>query len=193
LSGKIMLNVPGRHNVLNALGSVTAAAELEIPFGTIAEAMSKFRGVGRRFEIKAIVKDIMVVDDYAHHPTEIAATLETAKTSYKRRVIAVFQPHLYSRTKDFYKEFAEVLHKADIAFLTDIYPAREKPREGVTSELILNHARGQKYDNIHYIGPKENAVGEVLKIARAGDMIITIGAGSITRINPDLIRGIEGR
>ncbi len=191
--GNITLNVPGQHNVLNALASAAAAMELEIPFGTIAEALSKFRTVGRRFEIKAVVNDIMVVDDYAHHPTEVGVTLKTAKESYKRRVIAIFQPHLFSRTKQFYKEFAEVLHEADVAFLADIYPAREKPMAGVTSELILNYAREKGFENIHYIGPKEQAVEEVLKIARRGDMIITIGAGSITRINPEIVRGIEGK
>lgn len=190
---KIILHVPGRHNVLNALASVAAASELEIPFETIADSLMGFRGVERRFEIKDIIDDVMVVDDYAHHPTEIQATLETARSSYKRRIIAVFQPHLFSRTKQFYQEFAEVLHLADIAFLTDIYPAREKPMEGVTSELIVRTAKKKGYENIRYVGAKENAVKEVLSMVRAGDMVITIGAGSITRINPEIVKGLKGR
>ncbi|SYZ72777.1 UDP-N-acetylmuramate:L-alanine ligase [Candidatus Zixiibacteriota bacterium] len=191
--GRIILNVPGEHNVLNAMAATAAALELEIPFGVIAEALSKFRTVGRRFEIKGVVNDIMVVDDYAHHPTEVAVTLRTARESYKRRVIAVFQPHLFSRTRQFFKEFADVLHQADVAYLADIYPAREKPMPGVTSEMILNYAKEKGYRNIHYIGPKENAIEAVIKIAQPGDIIITIGAGSITRINPEILKGIEKR
>lgn len=191
--GDFSLNVPGKHNILNALASIAATAELEIPSEIIVDSLRQFRGVGRRFEIKGIVNNIMVIDDYAHHPTEVIATLETAKSSYNRRVIAVFQPHLFSRTKQFYKEFAEALHRADFAFLADIYPARERPMVGVTSEMILAHAVKQGYDNIKFIGPKENAVEEVLKIARSGDMIITIGAGSITRINPEIITRLENK
>jgi UDP-N-acetylmuramate--alanine ligase len=189
--GEISLHVPGRHNVLNALASIAATMELEIPFESIADSLLQFRGVERRFEIKSVVNNIMVVDDYAHHPTEIRATLETAKASYQRRVIAIFQPHLFSRTKQFYREFAEALHLADIALLVDIYPAREKPMEGVTSEMILRFAVQQNYKNINFVGPKEKAIDEVVKIARPGDMIITIGAGSITRINPDIIEALE--
>jgi UDP-N-acetylmuramate--alanine ligase len=189
--GDIFLHVPGRHNILNAIAATAAAMELEIPFETIADSLAGFRGVGRRFEIKGLINDIMVVDDYAHHPTEIIATLDAARQSYERRIIAVFQPHLYSRTRQFYREFAEALNRADIIFLTDIYPAREKPMEGVTSELISAFALRQGYDNIKYVGPKENAVEEVLRIARPGDMVITMGAGSVARINPEIIRGLE--
>jgi len=188
--GLFTLNIPGRHNVQNAVGAIAAASELEIPTETIGEALSLFRTVERRFEIKAEVNNIMVVDDYAHHPTEISATLDTAR-SFNRRVIAIFQPHLFSRTKQFYREFAEALHKADIVFLADIYPAREKPMEGVTAEMISDYARQRGYENIHYIGPKENGVPELLKIVRAGDMVITIGAGSITRINPEIAKALE--
>jgi UDP-N-acetylmuramate--alanine ligase len=191
LLGKIVLNVPGEHNVKNALAAVTAAYELEVPFAAIAKALKKYKGVNRLFEIKSTVNDIMVVDDYAHHPTELTATLMTAKKSYNRRVIVVFQPHLFSRTKQFYREFAEALSQADLCFLVDIYPAREEPIEGVTSELIARYAREKNYDNVNYVGSKENAIEEVVKIARPGDMIITAGAGSITHINQDIIRGLK--
>ncbi len=188
--GLFTLNIPGRHNVQNAIGAIAAASELEIPTETIVEALSLFRTVERRFEIKAEVNNVIVVDDYAHHPTEISATLETAR-SFNRRVIAIFQPHLFSRTKQFYREFAEALQKADFAFLVDIYPAREKPMEGVTAEMISDYARQRGYENIRYIGPKENGVPELLKIVRPGDMVLTIGAGSITRINPEIIKALE--
>jgi UDP-N-acetylmuramate--alanine ligase len=192
LMGAIALNVPGEHNVRNALAAVAAAAELEIDFNIIADSLGRFRGVNRRFEIKAVIDNIMVVDDYAHHPTEIIATLKTARSSYRRRVLAVFQPHLYSRTRQFYREFAEALMLADLCLLVDIYPAREEPIEGVTSELIARYAAERGYNGIRYIGPLEKARDEILEIARPGDIVITIGAGNITRVNPEIVRGLKG-
>jgi len=189
--GRISLGVIGDHNVLNALAAAAAALELDVDFDTVAESLKTFRGVDRRFEVKAVIDDIMVVDDYAHHPTEIIATLDSAKKAYGRRVIAVFQPHLFSRTQLFYREFAEALRRADLCLLVDIYPAREKPIPGVTAEMIAHYAGERGYDNITYIGPKENASRRVLDEARAGDMIITIGAGSITRVNPEIIEGLK--
>lgn len=189
--GKITLAVIGEHNVRNALAAAAAALELEVDFATIAASLRTFRGVGRRFEIKAVVNDIMVVDDYAHHPTEIIATLDSAQKSYNRRIIAIFQPHLFSRTQLFYREFADALRRADICCLVDIFPSREQPVPGVTAEMISKYAETKGYNNIIYVGPKENAVGRVLAEARAGDMIITIGAGSITRINPDIVKGLK--
>ncbi len=191
--GNIILHVPGRYNARNAMAAVATAMELDTPFEKIADSLLDFRGVTRRFEVKGIIDNIMVVDDYAHHPTEIIATLRAAKDSYNRRVIAVFQPHLFSRTRQFYREFTEALNIADLVFLVDIFPAREEPVEGVTSEMISRYAVKKGYNHIHYIGPKENAVDEVLKTAKPGDMVITIGAGSIYRINPEIIRGLENR
>jgi len=190
--GDIRLAVPGKHNVRNALAALAAVMELEVPFDAAADSLSKFRGVGRRFEIKAVVDDIMVVDDYAHHPTEITATIETAKT-YGRRVIVIYQPHLFSRTLQFYKEFAEVLHHADLVLLTDIYPAREKPIEGVTAGMIEEYAKEKGFDNIRFIGEKENAVCEIAETSRPGDMIITVGAGSITLLSPQIVKTLEER
>ncbi len=189
--GKIILNVIGEYNIRNALAAAAAALELEVDFDTVAESLKNFRGVGRRFEIKAVVNDIMVVDDYAHHPTEIIATLDSAKKSYNRRVLAVFQPHLFSRTQLFYREFAEALRRADKCFLVDIFPARERPIQGVTSEMITRYAAEKGYGDITYIGPKENAVGRIQDEARGGDLVITIGAGSITRINPDIVEALK--
>ncbi len=189
--GDIILNVPGEHNVRNALAAAAAAYQLDVPFDKIADSLREFCGVGRRFEITADVNNILIVDDYAHHPTEIAATLDTARESYNRRVIAIFQPHLFSRTQLFYREFAQALTRADICFLTDIFPAREEPIDGVTSEMIERYARKNGHKNIKYVGKKENVVGEVLEIARPGDMIITIGAGSITYMNRYIVEGIK--
>ena len=189
--GIVPLNVPGEHNVRNAMAAIAAASELDISFETIADALIKFRGVARRFEIKGVVNDIMVVDDYAHHPTEITAVLKAVRVSFQRRLICIFQPHLFSRTSRFYREFATALGLADICLLVDIFPAREDPVEGVTSELISDYARKQGFENIRYIGPIETVVPETKKIARPGDIIITMGAGSITRINPELLEALK--
>ncbi|RKX21936.1 MAG: UDP-N-acetylmuramate--L-alanine ligase [Candidatus Zixiibacteriota bacterium] len=190
LLGDVYLNVPGRHNVSNALAAIASTMELEVPFEKAAAALGKFGGVQRRFDIKGTVNDIMVVDDYAHHPTEIKATLETAR-SFNRRVIVIYQPHLFTRTGQFYKEFAEALRLADIALLVDIYPAREEPIAGVTSEIIEENAHEKGYDNIKYIGAEKNCLEEIEKISRAGDMIITMGAGTITRMAPALLERLS--
>ncbi len=190
LLGDVTLNVPGRHNISNALAAISATMELEVPFEKAAEALAQFGGVQRRFEIKGTINDILVVDDYAHHPTEIEATLETAKT-FNRRVIVIYQPHLFSRTERFYKDFADALGLADIALLVDIYPAREKPIPGVTSEMIEKTAKEKGYDKIKYIGAKENCLDEIAKISQPGDMVITMGAGTITLMAPALLERLS--
>jgi UDP-N-acetylmuramate--alanine ligase len=191
LLGQVILRVPGRHNVANALAAVAATHELEVPFETIADALRDFRGVGRRFETIGTVNDITVIDDYAHHPTEIAATLAAARTATKGRIIAVFQPHLFSRTQYFLKEFAEVLARADQVILTDIYPARELPIPGVTSDSIREAAVVQGHRNFRYVGTKENAVPEIAGLAQPGDMVLIIGAGSITHIKHPVLEKLK--
>ena len=180
--GEIQLRVPGRHNVANALAAAAAVIELEVPFAVVAESLLGFRGVGRRFEVIGEAGGVLVIDDYAHHPTELRATINTAREAYQRRLIVIFQPHLFSRTRDFVDEFAEVLATADHVILTDIYPARELPIEGVTSELIKKRAEAKGARNFSYVGVKENALDEVVRIAKPGDLILTVGAGSITHI-----------
>jgi UDP-N-acetylmuramate--alanine ligase len=191
LLGGIILRVPGRHNVANALAAVAAASELDVSFATIADALRTFTGVERRFEIVGEVNDILLVDDYAHHPTEIKVTLSTARSFDRGRVIAVFQPHLYSRTRTFKREFAEALAEADICILTDIYPAREDPIEGVTSGSIKEEAERLGIGDFRYVGVKKNAVDSVARIARPGDMILTIGAGSITHIRTEILERLK--
>ena len=193
LLGAISLGVPGRYNVANALAAIAAATELEIDFEVIARALGEFRGVGRRFEIVGEVNDILVVDDYAHHPTEVRAVLQAARDAYDRRLIVVFQPHLYSRTRDFAEKFAEVLAIADHCVLTDIYPAREEPIEGVTSDMIRALASAKGYTNFSYVGTKENALPELEKLARPGDLIMTVGAGSITHIRKMILERLAAR
>lgn len=191
LLGDVILRVPGRHNVADALAAIAAASELEVPFVTVADALRNFTGVERRFEIVGEANGITVVDDYAHHPTEVRATLATARSFEPKHVIAVFQPHLFSRTQMFKCEFAEVLSSADHCILTDIYPAREAPVEGVTSLLIKEEAEKLGAKHFEYVGVKENAVEAVARVARPGDMVITIGAGSITHIKKMILERLK--
>ncbi len=193
LLGEIILRVPGKHNIANALAAVATSNELDVPFAAVHDALRGFRGVGRRFEIIAEVNGVLVVDDYAHHPTEIGATLAAARVSYPgRRVIAVFQPHLFSRTQQFAPEFAAALSHADQVILTDIYPAREQPISGVTSEMIKREAERLGHTQFAYVGVKENALPELKRIVKPGDVVITIGAGSITYIKQQIVELVKG-
>ncbi len=181
--GQIKLNVPGQHNVLNSLAAIAVGMEMEIPFNIIKKGLIEYDGVRRRFEIKGIVNDIMVVDDYAHHPTEVAATLSAARSGWNRRILAVFQPHLFTRTRDFYREFAESFLNSDILIVTDIYPAREEKIEGIDGNLVAKAAKELGHRHVHYI-PNFDDINEKLnEIIQPGDMVISIGAGTIWRFS----------
>jgi UDP-N-acetylmuramate--alanine ligase len=193
LLGEVILRVPGRHNVENALAAIAVAMELDIEFETITDALRSFTGVERRFEVIGEVNDVVLIDDYAHHPTEIRATLTAARENYDRRLIAVFQPHLFSRTRDFLDEFVEVLSAADKCILTDIYPAREEPIEGITSDTIRREADKRGVGDFTYVGVKENAVDELAKLVRPGDLVILIGAGSITHIRQMIMDRLKSK
>jgi UDP-N-acetylmuramate--alanine ligase len=185
--GQISLQLPGIHNIKNALASLGIGLELEIPFEKIKEALEDFTGVHRRFEIKAEVKDILIIDDYAHHPTEIKASLKGAREGWNRRIVAVFQPHLYSRTRDFYQDFGQSFFNADILIVTDVYPAREDPIPGVTGELVAEAARSLGHRQVVYIPNKEDVTDYLSEILRKGDLVITMGAGDICKIAEDLV------
>ena len=179
--GKVTLNVPGKHNVLNSLAAAAIGFEMGLSAKTIIAGIGSYGGVRRRFEIKGIAGEVMVVDDYAHHPTEVSATLQAARDGWDRRIIAVFQPHLFSRTKSFYKEFAAAFMDSDVLIVTDIYPAREKPIKGVTGKLVFNAARSTGHKNVHYIPDLEDLQAALDDIIQENDMVITIGAGTIWR------------
>ncbi|MFA3782813.1 UDP-N-acetylmuramate--L-alanine ligase [Melioribacteraceae bacterium 4301-Me] len=176
--GKIKLNIPGVHNVKNSLVAVCIATQMGVDFEIIKKALESFSGVYRRFERK-YDNDIMVIDDYAHHPTEINVTLEGIRAGWNRRLIAVFQPHLYSRTKDFYAEFGRSFLNSDIFVCTDVYPAREKPIEGITGELITNSAKNFGHKNVYYEPDKTKIPDLLMNICKKDDIIITMGAGDI--------------
>lgn len=189
--GRINLQVPGIHNIKNSLAGIAVGMELGIEFEKIKKAVERFRGVYRRFEIRAEVNGIIVVDDYAHHPTEIRAVLQAAKDGWKRRVVAVFQPHLYSRTRDFYLDFGRSFFNADVCVLTDVYPAREEPIEGVSGKLIADAARDFGHKDVHYVPNKMGLADYVLGLVKSGDMVIFMGAGDITKICGEFIKKLE--
>ncbi len=180
-NGTIKLNVPGEHNVVNSLAAIALGMELGMKIETIAHGLQAYNGVRRRFEIKGTCNDIMVVDDYAHHPTEVSATLNAAKEGWNRRIVAVFQPHLYSRTKEFYKEFADAFQSSDVLIVTDVYPAREEPIRGVNGAMVTDAARKAGHEHVHYVPNLDDLSSHLDKIAQPGDMVLTIGAGTIWR------------
>ena len=179
--GNITLNVPGEHNVLNSLAAIALGIELGIPFDVISSGLQSYGGVRRRFEIKGIINDIMVVDDYAHHPTEVSATLQAARSGWNRRIVAVFQPHLFTRTRDFHANFAKAFMQCDVLVVTNIFPAREKPIPGITGELVANSAKEFGHPDIYYEFDLEKLPDKLDDIVQPGDLMITIGAGNIWR------------
>jgi UDP-N-acetylmuramate--L-alanine ligase/UDP-N-acetylenolpyruvoylglucosamine reductase len=191
LLGEIALDVPGAQNVCNALGVVALATELGIPWNQIASALAQFRGAARRFEVKFRSSDYMVVDDYAHHPTEIKATLAAAKNSGWKRVLALFQPHRYSRTKALLGEFAGAFHDADQVFITEIYAASEAAMAGVTGEAVAEGVRADGHAQVRYEPTLGRLRGAVNAILEPGDLVITLGAGDIHRVAHHLAQGIS--
>ena len=180
--GEVEMMVPGAHNVKNALAVIALGTEMNIEFNTISNGLKQFSGVKRRFEIKGIFDDVMVVDDYAHHPTEVSATLRAIKNGWDRRLVAVFQPHLYSRTQDLYEDFARSFLISDVLLVTDVYPAREEPLAGVTGELITNMAKSMGHENVYWVEDKKRLVAAMKALVEPGDLVITMGAGDIWRI-----------
>jgi UDP-N-acetylmuramate--alanine ligase len=184
--GEITLRIPGKHNIKNSLVAVVIAKELGVDFKIIKSALEFFTGVYRRFEVK-YDKEIMVIDDYAHHPTETAATVKAIRDGWDRRLIVVFQPHLYTRTKDFYQEFGRSFLNTDIFICTDIYPARELPIEGVSGEMITDITKKNGHENVHYIADKKNVPAFLNEIKKDGDIIVTMGAGDIWKYGEEFV------
>jgi UDP-N-acetylmuramate--alanine ligase len=194
LLGSVRLSIPGRHNVANALAAIAVGRELSIPFPRIASALAGFSGVVRRFETKGEREGVLVVDDYAHHPTEIAATLAAARQVYpERRLVALFQPHLYSRTRDFAQEFGRSLLACDLAVVTDVYPSREKPIAGVTGDLVASAARAAGHAETVYVSEKTKVVDRLEELLRSGDLLLTLGAGDVVKLGEEYLkRGSRG-
>ena len=186
--GEISYSMPGAHNVLNALACIAVAMELDVPFEQIREGFAQFGGVGRRFQIKGEVREIMVVDDYGHHPTEIRATLAAAKNGWPdRRLVVAFQPHRYTRTKELFDEFVTAFYDADILILTDIYAASEKPIEGVSSDALARAIRRHGQKDVTYIADRDAISGHLAGIVQPGDIVLTLGAGNIWQAGEALL------
>ena len=187
LLGRVSLAVPGRHNALNALAAIGSGLALGADFTAMALGLAAFAGAERRFQWLGEIAGVCVVDDYAHHPTEIAATLAAARAAFpNRRIIAAFQPHLFSRTRDFATEFGASLAAADAVFLTEIYPAREKPVQGVTATLIVD-ALAAAGGALAWRGDRSALADALRAEVREGDLVLTIGAGDITKTGAELL------
>jgi UDP-N-acetylmuramate--alanine ligase len=185
--GEVCIAVPGEHNVRNALGALAAGIALGATVPAMAPGLAAFRGVERRFQLLGEVNGAMVVDDYAHHPTEVRATVEAARgAAPDRRLIVAFQPHLFSRTRDFARDFAEALALADVVYLADIYPAREQPMPGVTSDLIADVMAEQGCAPM-WRGAVAALAPALAETVRPGDLVVTMGAGDVTHVGPALL------
>ena len=192
--GDVHLRAPGLHNVYNALAAIAVGFELRIPFDQISTALSEFTNADRRFQFKGEEAGVLVVDDYGHHPTEIKATLAAAKIgSAGRRIVVLFQPHRYSRTQDQMEEFARSFNNADVVYLTDIYAASEDPIEGVTSTALTDAIKRYGHKNVQYIGPLEGAPDILRDQLCAGDMFITLGAGTVHRAGEEVLAVLRAK
>jgi len=178
---------PGMHNVRNAAAAAAVALYLNVASDLIREGLAKFAGVGRRFDIKGTVNDITVVDDYGHHPAEIRATLAAARGCKFNRLLVLFQPHRYTRTRHLWSEFCRAFNQADVLVLTDIYAASEPPIPGVTSEALAAAIRDAGHKNVHYSSSIQEGIELLLKQARPGDAILTVGAGNISRASNEFM------
>ena len=191
--GELTLAVPGRHSVLNALAAVAVGLELDVPFAKISAALAEFRGAERRFEQRGVVNGITVVDDYGHHPTEIAAVLAAARAGKPQRIVVAFQPHRYTRTRDLMQEFGAALAPADEVVLTGIYAASEEPIQGVTIEALAGAINNGRSTPVHLVPTLDDMAARVADLARPGDLVITLGAGSIASLAGHLVAELERR
>lgn len=191
--GRAQLAAPGLHNVRNALAAVGVARFFDADWSSIAEGLASYGGIARRFERIGEAAGVLVVDDYAHHPTEVQATLQAARAAYpERRIVAVFQPHLYSRTRDFAPEFGRALAQADETFVADIYAARERPIPGISGELVARHARTAGA-SVEYLPDRGEVVERVGERLRPGDLCLTLGAGDLDQAARELLALLERR
>ena len=191
--GQLHLRVPGRHNLLNSLGAVAVGLEAGVSFDRIAAALHEFRGADRRFQMRGEERGVMVVDDYGHHPTEIAAVIAAARAGIDRRVVVVFQPHRYSRTSQLLQEFGTALSGADEVVLTEIYAAGEEPIADITIESVAESVRAAGRCPVHIVKSLQALPAAVAQIARSGDLVITLGAGSIGTVADRILDALRER
>src|SRR5882724_1442164 len=190
--GRFHIAIPGRHNVLNAMAAITVAMELDVNPDAIREGLATFSGVDRRFQLRGKERGVTVVDDYGHHPTEIRATLDGARVCGFRKIHVLFQPHRYTRTLYLMDEFARAFHQADSVFVMDIYAASEKPIEGVSAESLVERIRQFGHRAVEYVGALDNGVEAVVRAAGEDDLVLTLGAGSVTQAGEKILEQLHG-
>ncbi len=192
LLGECTLQIPGRHNVLNALAAIGVGLDLDIPFVTIQRALAGFAGVQRRFQVRGSARGVTVVDDYGHHPAEIRATLAAAKAGFDCRVVTVFQPHRYTRTHHLRQEFLTAFNQTDVLVVMDIYAAGEAAIPGVTGEDLAEGIRSHGHRNVIHLGSDRARIVEHLcDITRNGDLVLTLGAGDVSQLGPELLKRLD--
>lgn len=190
--GPFRLAIPGIHNVSNALAAIAIGVELDVPVDLIRKGLAAFSGVERRFHLRGEAGGIMVVDDYGHHPTEVKATLAAAKQGWNRRLVVLFQPHRYTRTRDCMGDFAHAFDDADAVFMTEVYPAGEQPIPGVSGASLVDTIQSAGHPAITFIAQKETLPDQVLPFLKAGDLVLTMGAGDIWKAGTGILARLEG-
>jgi UDP-N-acetylmuramate--alanine ligase len=191
--GEFTLHVPGVHNILNATAAIAVGVGLDVDLEAIRAALDQFRGVDRRFQLRGRAAGVSVIDDYGHHPTEIKATLAAARSCGFRKIHVVFQPHRYTRTRDLMEEFTTAFGDADSLFVLDIYAASEKPIEGISGEALAGTVREKSGRSVQYASSFADAVSAVASVAQEGDMILTLGAGSVSQLGPTILEKLKER
>ncbi len=189
--GPVVLNVPGQHNIANAMACISLGLKLNIDFNVIVQNLREYKGVNRRFQTIGTVDEVLVIDDYGHHPTEILATLSAAQKVKKNRLVVAFQPHRYTRLKSLLKEFAQSLTQCDYLIVTDVYAASEKPIEGITGARLSEEVQKISTKPVVYL-EKDKIMEHLLKIVKPGDLVMTLGAGDITKISYELVEALKG-
>jgi UDP-N-acetylmuramate--alanine ligase len=184
--GAVTLGMPGRHHALNALAAIVVGDELGVPFGVAVAALAGFGGIHRRFEVLGEVGGVMVVDDYGHHPTEIAATIRAAREGFDRRLVVVFQPHRFTRTRDLFEDFVPAFAEADVVVLTEIYAAGERPIDGVSGQALHAALVRQGGQRAHFVAERERVATVVRDLVRPGDLVLVLGAGDIGRCGSEI-------
>ncbi|HJL14198.1 MAG TPA: UDP-N-acetylmuramate--L-alanine ligase [Sandaracinaceae bacterium LLY-WYZ-13_1] len=191
--GEVSVKMPGIHNVLNTLAVIAVADELEVPLDVTRRALEGFGGVHRRFTVVGEADGVTVVDDYGHHPAEVQVTLEAAQRAYGSRLVVAFQPHRYTRTHHLFDELTRAFNRADVLLITDVYAAGEAPIEGASSERLTEAIREHGHRDVSWVGPRETLVDALLTRLEPGDVVVTLGAGDITKTGPELLEALRRR
>ncbi|MFQ5457656.1 MAG: UDP-N-acetylmuramate--L-alanine ligase [Myxococcota bacterium] len=191
--GRFRLNMPGRHNASNALAAIATALELDVPIDRVREGLESFSGIERRFQVKHETPELLLIDDYGHHPAEVRATLTAAKEGFGRRTVVVFQPHRYTRTRDLLEEFYTAFNQADVLILTEIYPGGEEKIPGIGANLLYEGIRAHGHREVHFVPEREDIPALIARLAEPGDVVITMGAGDVWKVGEAYRARVAGK